>query len=97
MKKKAIIVFSVLAAILLSFSLFTSYIDSARVRNSVEPKYTVKIVSDNGAKVTYWGLGYKVIRYVSVSPKEPYKSNRGVKYGSWFMQYEQPADEEETN
>ena len=97
MKKKAIIVFSVLAAILLSFSLFTSYIDSARVRNSVEPKYTVKIVSENGAKVTYWGLGYKVIRYVCVSPKEPYKSNRGVKYGSWFMQYEQPADEEKTN
>lgn len=94
MKKKAIIVFSVLAAILLSFSLFTSYIDSARVRNSVEPKYTVKIVSENGAKVTYWGLGYKVIRYVCVSPEEPYKSNRGVKYGSWLMQYALPEENE---
>lgn len=93
MKKKAIIVISVLAAILLSASLFTSYIDSARVRNSIEPKYTLKIISGNGAKVTYWGLGYKVIRYVCVSPEEPYKSNRGVKYGSWFMQYELPDEE----
>ena len=38
----------------------------------------------------YWGLGYKVIRYVGVSPKEPYENNIGVKMGSWFMQYELP-------
>ena len=97
MKKKTIIAVSFIVVIVLSTALITSYIDSARVRNSVEPKCAIKIVSQNGAKVTYWGLGYKVIRYVSVSPKEPYKNNRGVKYGSWFMQYEQPADEEKTN
>ena len=53
-------------------------------------KYTIKFVTDNGSKVTYWGLGYKVIRYTSVSPNEPYKNNIGVKYGSWFMKYELP-------
>ena len=74
--------------ILVVAGLVTSYIDSARVRNGVEPKYTIKIISDNGNKVTYWGLGYKVIRYPAVSPKESFKSSLGVKYGSWFMNYE---------
>lgn len=64
--------------------------DSARVRNAVEPKYTIKIVTDNGSKIIYIGLGYKIIRYTSVSPNEPYKNNIGVKYGSWFMKYELP-------
>ena len=39
-------------------------------------------------------LGYKVIRYVSVSPNEPYKNNIGVKYGNWFMKYD--LEEKET-
>ena len=52
------------------------------------------IISDNGNKVTYWGLGYKVIRYTSVSPYESFKSNRGVKFGSWFMKYEIEKDRE---
>ena len=74
--------------VLVFLGLITSYLDGARVRNSVEPKYVVKFVSSDGCKVTYIGLGYKIIRYPSVSPNEPYKNNRGVKYGSWFMKYE---------
>lgn len=88
MKKRSFIILGIVAVLLVSAALVTSYIDSARVRNSVEPKCTIKIVSEDGNKVTYWGLGYKVIRYPSVSPNEPYKNNRGVKYGSWFMNYE---------
>jgi len=84
MKKKIIIIMIIS---ILSLALFTHYVDSARVRNGVEPKFTIKLVSDGGNKVTYWGLGYKVIRYPKVSPNEPYKNNRGVKYGSWFMKY----------
>lgn len=91
MKKKVFVLLGILI-LLVSTSLITSYADSARVRNSVEPKHTIKIVSDNGNRVTYWGLGYKVIRYPSVSPKEPYKNNRGVKYGSWFMKYKLPTE-----
>ncbi len=91
--KKIFIFLGILVVLLVSTSLVTSYIDSARVRNSVEPKCTVKIVSEDGNKVTYWGLGYKVIRYPSVSPNEPYKNHRGVKYGSWFMKYEPPTDD----
>lgn len=95
MKKRLFIILSILPVLLISTSLVTSYLDSARVRNSVEPKYTFKIVSEDGSKVTYWGLGYKVIRYPSVSPNEPYKNNRGVKYGSWFMKYEPNEDNTE--
>lgn len=87
MKKKFLIVMGFVVTILVVIGLVTSYIDSARVRNSVEPKFTIKIISDDGNKVTYWGLGYKVIRYPSVSSNEPYKNNVGVKYGSWFMKY----------
>lgn len=86
MKKKFIIIAFII--ILVVAGLVTSYIDSARVRNGVEPKYTIKIISDNGNKVTYWGLGYKVVRYPAVSPKESFKSSLGVKFGSWFMAYE---------
>lgn len=88
MKKKVFIISSIIIIVLVISALVTSYADSARVRNAVEPIHTIKIVSENGNKVTYWGLGYKIIRYPSVSPKEPYKNNRGVKYGSWFMNYE---------
>jgi len=88
MKKKNLFIICILIVILVIVGLVTSYIDSARVRNGVEPKFTLKIVSDGGNKITYWGLGYKVIRYPSVSPKESFKSSLGVKYGSWFMKYE---------
>lgn len=84
MKKKII---SVVIILILFLALYTHYIDSARVRNSIEPKFTIKLVSEGGNKVTYWGLGYKVVRYPKVSPNEPYKNNRSVKYGSWFMKY----------
>ena len=86
--KKALIITIIIMLIVFSFYLITSFKDNARVRTNMEPQYTIKIVSDNGSKVTYWGLGYKVIRYVSVSPKEPFKNNIGVKFGNWFMNYE---------
>jgi len=92
MKRKVLVIIGIIITILVVVGLVTSYADSARVRNGFEPKHVIKIVSRDGNKVTYWGLGYKVIRYLSVSPNEPYKNNRGVKYGGWFMKYE--IDEE---
>ena len=88
MKKRILILSIILIVILVSTGLITSYADGARVRNGMAPKHTIKIISEDGNKVTYWGLGYKVVLYPSVSPTEPYKNNRGVKYGSWFMKYE---------
>lgn len=92
MKKKLGIGVGIFLIILIVAGFITNYIDSARVTTGHEPKYCIKVVSDDGSKVTYWGLGYKVIRYVGVSPKEPYENNIGVKMGNWFMKYELPKD-----
>lgn len=94
MKKKVLIIIGIVLFALFVLGLITSFKDNARVRTNMEPKYTIKIISEDGSKVTYWGLGYKVIRYVNVSPNEPFESNVGVKYGSWFMKYKKPPAEE---
>ena len=94
MKKKICIGVGILLMILIVAGIITNYIDSGRVTTGHEPKYCIKIVNNDGSKVTYWGLGYKVIRYVGVSPEEPYESNIGVKMGNWFMKYELPIDSE---
>ena len=94
MKKKICIGVGTLLMILIVAGIVTNYIDSGRVVTGHEPKYCIKIVNNDGSKVTYWGLGYKVIRYVGVSPNEPYESNIGVKMGNWFMKYKLPIDSE---
>ena len=92
MKKKGLIITICVLVVLIIASLITKYIDTANVSTGHEPECCIKIVSHDGGKVTYWGLGYKVVRYVGVSPKEPYESNIGVKMGSWFMKYEDPTN-----
>lgn len=90
-KRKYIIILISIVLIFILGIVF-KYYDSARVRTSHEPKLVIKIVNNDGTKITYWGLGYKVIRYPSVSPNEPYKNNRVVKMGSWFMNYKLPEN-----
>ena len=92
MKKNWLIITISVLVILFIASLITKYIDTANVSTGHEPECCIKIVSQDGNKVTYWGLGYKVVRYVGVSPNEPYKNNIGVKMGSWFMKYENPTN-----
>ncbi len=92
MKKKICISVVIVLVILIIAGIITNYVDSGRVTTGHEPKYCIKIVSNDGSKVTYLGLGYKVIRYVGVSPNEPYENNIGAKMGSWFMKYELPSE-----
>lgn len=82
-----------LIIIIVIIGMITYFIDSKRVREQKEPKFVIKIISENGSKVSYFGLGYKVVCYVGVSPKEPFKSNIGLKMGTWFMKYELLEDE----
>lgn len=93
MKKKGLIITILILLIFIIASLITKYIDTRNVSTGHEPRCCIKIVSNDASKVTYWGLGYKVVRYVSVSPNEPYENNIGVKMGSWFMKYEKPTNE----
>lgn len=90
LKKKICIMIGVILGVIIIAGIITNYVDSDRVGTGHEPKYCIKIVSNDGSKVTYWGLGYKVVRYVGVSQKEPYESNIDVKMGNWFMKYELP-------
>lgn len=90
MKKKIGISIVIFVIVLIVVGIITNYLDSGRVTTGHEPKYCIKVISNEGSKVTYWGLGYKVIRYVGVSPNEPYENNIGTKMGSWFMKYELP-------
>ncbi len=91
--KKLLIIGVILILILIIVGVITNYIDSGRVTTNHEPKFCIKTISNDGSKITYWGLGYKVIRYVGVSPNEPYESNIGTKMGNWFMKYELPKVE----
>ena len=86
-KKKVFVICIVIVVVLAILSFVATYVDKGRVSTGHEPKFTIKIVSQDGNKVTYWGLGYKVVRYPAVSPKENFKSSLGVKFGSWFMNY----------
>ena len=92
MKKKGLIIIISILLVLIIASLITKYIDTANVSTGHEPECCIKIVSQDGGKVTYWGLGYKVVRYVGAFPDEPYEDNIGVKMGSWFMNYEKPTN-----
>lgn len=90
--KKKILVAMIILFVVIFIGCITNYIDGGRVSTGHEPKFCIKIISEDGRKVTYWGLGYKVIRYVGVSPNEPYEINIGVKMGNWFIKYELPID-----
>ena len=63
MKKKVLIIIGIILGVSVIAGLITSFKDSARVRAGTEPKYVIKKISYHGDKVTYWGLGYKVVRY----------------------------------
>lgn len=94
MKKYMRRLFSILLIVflLILIILIPNYVDGARVTAGKEPIYCAKVSSSYSNKVTYWGLGYKVIRYVNESPDEPFEDSLGVKMGSWFMDYELPSD-----
>lgn len=91
MKKICISIILVIIMLIIA-GIITNYIDSGRVTTGHEPQYSIKIVNNNGTKITYWGLGYKVIRYTKISPNEPYENNIGVKMGNWFMKYDLPKE-----
>lgn len=97
MNKKLLIITLIFFLIIIVLAFITNYVDTGRVTTGHEPKCCIKIVSYDGSKVTYWGLGYKVIRYVGLSPNEPYENNIGVKMGSWFMKYELPQPDSTEN
>lgn len=88
--EKGVKIVLIIIGVLILFAIIFFTVDYSRVQKQEEPIFGIKTINYDGSKVTYWGLGYKVIRYVGVSPDEPFESNIGVKIGSWFMKYELP-------
>ena len=88
MKKKRIIIISVILCVFIILGITTGYLDYKNVKNSIEPKYTIKLVDGKNGKITYLGLGYKVVRYTAVSPREPFANSLKVNFRGWFVGYE---------
>ena len=65
MKKKICIGVGTLLMILIVAGIVTNYIDSGRVATGHEPKYCIKIVNNDGSKVTYWLLD--MLEYLQMS------------------------------
>lgn len=93
MKRKKILLTVII--LLITLSIFTYFMDLKNYNNNIEPKHCIKVINKDGSKVTYYGLGYKIIRYVNVSPVEPFSNNKGSKFGSWFMKYDLPSEPQE--
>lgn len=87
MKKKYKVILGVITLVIV-IGLIMSIVDYNKVTQNESPIFCIKLADGSTEKVTYIGLGYKVIRYTGVSINEPFKNNIGVKFGNWFMNYE---------
>lgn len=90
--KKSILIFLPVILIILLMSLYFNYVDTIRVVHGERPKYCIKYWKEDGSKVIYLGLFYKVVAYTGVSPKEPYKNHLYKKMVPWFSDYKKPLD-----
>ena len=82
MKKKICIGIGIILIILIVAGIITNYADSGRVTTGHEPKYCIKVVSYDGSKVNYWGLGYKVIAYNKLN------GYNKIHIGTYFLEYD---------
>lgn len=89
---KALGIILLVAIIFATIGLVFYHYDSIRVVHGKRPRYCIKIDLDDGNKVVYLGLGYKVVAYTGVSPKEPYGFHPYKKMIGWFDKFEKPLD-----
>lgn len=89
---KALGIILLVAIIFATIGLVFYHYDSIRVVHGKRPRYCIKIDLDDGNKVIYLGLGYKVVAYTGVSPKEPYENHPYKKMIGWFDKFEKPLD-----
>lgn len=85
MKNKPVIIICIIAVCLISFSCITYYINSLRIKEEKEPICCIKVINQDEEKNTYFGLGYKIIKYE--------KESSNAKIGSLFMKYSLARDD----
>lgn len=93
-KKKILSGTFISLVVLTILGLLFNAIDTKRISKQEKPIFTINIYGKDGDKITYWGLGYKIISYPKISPSEPFK-NHTSKKGSWFMKFDKPNQEME--
>ena len=69
-------------------------VDKNRVEEGKAPQFAIKKVENEGNKITYTGLGYKVITYPKDKEniEESLKDKKRTKIGSYFMNFEIKED-----
>lgn len=92
--KKGLKVTLIIIVIILLFGIITGVVDYGRTKDNKPPIFTVKLSDGKTGKITYLGIGYKVVGYWGVSINEPFEQNISLKFGSWFMKFEIPKDNE---
>lgn len=80
----------VIAIFIILGALFNA-IDTNRFNAEKHPLFVLKLQDQNDSKITYLGLGYKIVFYPGVSPTEPLKESNSKK-GSWFMDFKKPDE-----
>ena len=85
MKKKKVTV-CVLIGILVLWTCFFAT-DYALAKSNKSPVFSVPIIRyKDGGSTEYYGLGYKVIKYVNLTIENGLKVTN-VDIGSWFMKF----------
>lgn len=80
--------------IILLISLITYTIDYTKIKNGKLPIFTFKI--ETKEKINYFGLGYKVERFITnMNSKSLYEDNN-VKIGFWFYTFDVELKPKET-
>lgn len=81
-----------LICILIILGVIFFFVDKGRVDDKRAPMFATKMISKDEKKVTYLGLGYKVVAYPENSVYENFADHKAVKIGSWFMNFKIKED-----
>jgi len=79
--------------IILTLALLTFIIDYNRIKNGNLPMFTIKLESEN--KINYYGLGYKIERFLGTSKENNLYEDNKVKFGLWIYTWQIELKEKE--
>ena len=90
MKKKWLVLLSIIITVILILSITFFIVDNKRVINGELPIFAKKVATANdGGTTEYMGLGYKVIDYNKLNGYDK------IHIGSWFMKYNSSLGEDD--
>lgn len=66
-------------------------VDKKRFLKKKAPIFSIRRESEDETKVTYIGLGYKIVTYPEGTPKQEFKKIKHKKIVPWFGDYKKPS------